>query len=49
MTDYTILAKFRNKENVKYLVNQLRRKGRSCYDFTDIPADSNNPEADPEE
>ncbi|MCK4635901.1 MAG: hypothetical protein KAT32_03480 [Candidatus Moranbacteria bacterium] len=49
MTDYTVLAKFRNKKNVEYLVNELRKKGKSCYNFCDIPADANNPNASPEE
>lgn len=49
MTDYTIVSAFRNKDQVLHLFNQLRNKGFSCYNFTDKPADPNNPEAHPEE
>ncbi len=49
MTDYTVLAKFRNKKNVDYLVNQIRDKGFSCYNFCDTPADPDNPEKDGKE
>lgn len=49
MTDYTILSKFRNKENVEYLVEKIREKGKTCYNFCDAPADPNNPKAHPEE
>jgi hypothetical protein len=49
MTDYTILSKFRNKEAVDHLVEELRKKGKTCYNFCDIPADPNNPDAHPEE
>lgn len=49
MTDYTILAKFRNKKNVDFLVDEIRKKGLSCYNFCDTPADPENPKAGPEE
>ena len=49
MTDYTIISKFRNKGQVDYLVNKLKEKGKTCYNFCDIPADPSNPSADPEE
>lgn len=49
MADYTVLAKFRNKKNVDYLVGEIRKKGFSCYNFCDIPANPNNPEEDVEE
>ena len=45
MTDFSIIGKFRNKEQVRVLVNHLREKGKSCYDFTEKPADPNNPTA----
>lgn len=48
MTDYTVLGKFRNKKNVEKLVFELRKRGKSCYNFCDLPADKNNPDADPE-
>jgi len=49
MTDYTILSKFRNKENCELLVKKLEEKGKRCYNFCNMPADPENPEADPEE
>ncbi len=49
MTDYTILGKFRNKKNVEKLVFELRKRGKSCYNFCDLPADKNNLESDVEE
>ena len=49
MTDYTIISKFRNKKQVDYLVNKLKEKGKTCYNFCDIPADPSNSNADPEE
>ena len=48
MTDYTVLGKFRNKKNVDYLVEELRKRGKTCYNFCDIPADKNSPNLDPE-
>jgi len=48
-TDYTILAKFRNKERCEYLVKELEKSGKTCYNFCEKPADPNNPEAHPEE
>jgi hypothetical protein len=49
MTDYTVLSKFRNKEKVEYLIKKIREKGKTCYNFCDVPADRNNPDAYPEE
>ena len=49
MTDYTIISKFRNKNNCDLLVKKLQEKGKTCYNFCNIPADPNNPNADPEE
>ncbi|KKP31410.1 MAG: hypothetical protein A2312_01435 [Candidatus Staskawiczbacteria bacterium RIFOXYB2_FULL_32_9] len=48
MTDYTILSKFRNKEQCEFLVKKLVEKGKTCYSFCDTPADPQNPDADPE-
>jgi len=45
MTDYTIIGKFRNAQNVRALTTAIRNKGKTCYDFTDKPADPNNPNA----
>ncbi len=48
MTDYTVLGKFRNKENVEKLVFGLRRRGKSCYNFCDLSVDENDPDINPE-
>ena len=45
MTDYTVIGKFRNSNNVRALIAGIRDKGKTCYDFTDKPADPDNPEA----
>lgn len=44
MTDFTILAKFRNKEQVEELVIKIKQKGYSCYNFCDTPANPKCPE-----
>jgi len=49
MTDYTIISKFRNKDNCNLLVKKLQEKGKTCYSFCDMPADPNNPDAHPED
>ena len=49
MTDYTIISKFRNKDNCELLVKKIQEKGKSCYNFCDMPADQNNSDAHPEE
>ncbi|MDZ7611722.1 MAG: hypothetical protein U5L10_03080 [Candidatus Moranbacteria bacterium] len=49
MTDYTVISKFRNKEQCQYLIDKLREKGKTCFSFLDMPADPNNPEGDAEE
>ena len=49
MTDYTIISKFRNKYKCNLLVKKLQEKGKTCYNFCDIPADLNNPNGDAEE
>lgn len=49
MTDYTIIGKFRNAQNVRVLISAIRNKGKTCYDFTDKPADPNIPNASFEE
>ena len=48
MTNYTVLAKYRNKQQVEFLISQIRKKGKTCYSFLDNPADANNPEASAE-
>lgn len=49
MTHYSVLAKFRNKEQVELLISKIREKGKTCYNFCDIPADPENPTASAEE
>lgn len=49
MTDYTIISKFRNKDNCNLLVKKLQKKGKTCYNFCDMPASPNDPDAHPEE
>ena len=49
MTDYSVIGKYRNKEAVQNLVEAIRAKGKSCYDFTAKPADPNNPNGTGEE
>ncbi|MEA2092581.1 MAG: hypothetical protein U9P61_01265 [Patescibacteria group bacterium] len=49
MTNYIIISKFRNKDNCELLSKKLKEKGKTCFNFWDIPADPNNPEANPEE
>jgi len=49
MTDFTVISRFRNKERVQALVAELRKRGKTCYDFCEIPADPKNPERSPEE
>lgn len=49
MTNYTVLAKYRNKEQVEFLIGKIRKKGYSCYNFCDKPADPDNPSGDPED
>lgn len=48
-TEYTIITKFRNKEQFDILFAGLQKKKKTCYNFFDIPADPNNPNATPEE
>ena len=45
MTDYTVIGKTRNRENVRALIAGIRAKGKTCYDFTAKPADPSNPTA----
>jgi hypothetical protein len=49
MTDYTIIGKYRNAQNVRELITAIRSKGKTCYDFTDKPAYPENPDAPFEE
>jgi hypothetical protein len=49
MTDYTIVSRFRNKELCQSLVKKLKERGKTCYDFCELPADPHNPDAHPED
>lgn len=49
MTDYTIVSRFRNKEQCELLIKKLAEKGKTCFNFCDMPADPNNADAHPEE
>lgn len=49
MTNYTIISKFRNKEQVDLLVEKIRKRGKTCYNFCDTPADPDNADAQAEE
>ncbi|KKQ44496.1 MAG: hypothetical protein US63_C0026G0015 [Candidatus Moranbacteria bacterium GW2011_GWC2_37_8] len=49
MTDYTLISRFRNKEQCELLIKKLEEKGKSCYNFCLKPADPNNADAHPEE
>ncbi len=49
MANYTVLSKFKNKEKVDYLVEKIREKGKTCYNFCDVPADPSNPDTHPED
>ena len=49
MANYTIISRFRNKDQCEKLLKELRSRGKTCYNFCDTPADPNNPEAPPEE
>lgn len=47
-TEYTILTKFRNKEQFDILFAWLQAKGKTCYNLFDIPADPKNASGDGE-
>lgn len=49
MTDYTVISSYRNKDSVELLVGKIRKRGYTCYNFCDKPADPNNADAHPEE
>lgn len=47
-TDFTVLSSYRNKDNVQRLINEIKKRGYSCYNFCDEPADPDNAHAHPE-
>ncbi|NTW22833.1 hypothetical protein HGA34_04835 [Candidatus Falkowbacteria bacterium] len=48
MTDYIVISKFRNKQQTDLLVAELAKRGKTCYNHCDIPADPDNPHDHPE-
>ena len=49
MTDYTVISKYRNKNQCELLVKKLQDLGKTCFNFCEVPADPNNPDGNPEE
>ena len=49
MTDYSVISRYRNKIQCELLVEALRARGKSCYNFCEVPADPNNPDASPDD
>ena len=45
MTDYMVIGRYRNIDNVRALIASIRAKGKTCYDFTAKPTDPSNPDA----
>lgn len=45
MTDYSVIGKMRNLENIRRLIAGIEAKGKTCYDFTALPADPDNADA----
>jgi nucleoside 2-deoxyribosyltransferase len=48
-TDYSVIAKYRNKEQVERLVSAVRKKGKTCYDFCEKINNPNNVDVSPDE
>ncbi len=42
MTNYTLISKFRNKQQCQLLVSRLLQKGKTCYDFCNKPVGTPN-------
>ncbi len=49
MTDYMVIGRFRNRENIQSLVRAIRAKGKSCYDFAEKDAFPGASHLSPEE
>lgn len=49
MTDYSIISKFRNKKQCELLIEELKKRGKTCYNFCEVPTDPANPNAKPED
>lgn len=43
-TDYTVIGRVRNSENITNLIESIRSRGYSCYDFLHKPAAPEHPE-----
>lgn len=48
-TDYMVIGRTRNAENIQRLVYGIEAKGYSCYNFLDIPAAPDTPDLSWEE
>lgn len=48
-TNYSVISRFRNKDQCELLIKKLEEKGKSCYNFCAFPADPNHSSASPEE
>jgi hypothetical protein len=40
-TEYTVLTKFRNKEKALFLIRELEKRGKTCYNFFNLPKNAN--------
>jgi hypothetical protein len=43
-TDYMVIGRTRNTENIQRLVDGIKAKGYSCYNFLNIPATPETPD-----
>jgi hypothetical protein len=43
-TDYMVIGRTRNADNIQLLVDGIESKGYSCYNFLDIPATPDTPD-----
>ncbi len=49
MTHYSLISRFRNKAQCEILISELKKRGKTCYDFFEILSDPKNPNENPEE
>ncbi len=43
-TDYMVIGRIRNAENITKLIQGIRSKGYTCYNFLDQPATPDRPD-----
>lgn len=48
-TDYMVIGRTRNAHNIQRLVDRIKARGYSCYNFLDIPATPETPDLSWEE